>query len=52
MVVAFGENRLKPSEGTEFLEIDLVDFVECGADRSIDIEIASGKNGAGVEETS
>ena len=50
VIVALGEHGLKPGEGLEFPEIDLIDLVERRADRMVDIEIATGKDGARVEE--
>ena len=34
----------------EFLEVDLVDLVERGANGSVDVEVAAGEYCAGVEE--
>src|SRR3546814_5826095 len=50
MVMALGQDRLKPRKGFQVLEVNLVDLVERQPDSPFDIEVAPGENGARVEE--
>ena len=50
VIVALGEDGLKPGQKLKFLEVDLVDLVERSANRLINVKVAARKYRSGVEE--